>query len=229
MKWKPIIIDGYETSYEARADGKIRHINTKHIKATHYNNDGYEMVNIYYNHEWHLIGVHRIIAMVFMPIDNPNLEVNHIDGIKHHNSIDNLEWVTRTENMQHAYKTGLNVNHKGLNARHRVYPKAAIIAVIKALMDNPTNMSKIARNTGIPVDTVFLIKTGRRYADISKDMGYEPIPAQPRYDFSPYHDDIERMVRAGCTSKEIRDTIHIPINAMMYNHYIRKVRKSLTT
>jgi hypothetical protein len=59
--------------------------------------------------------LHRLICMVFHPIEGKNsmedyqgLEVNHKDGDNHNNSADNLEWCTHSENMIHAYSTGLN-------------------------------------------------------------------------------------------------------------------------
>lgn len=59
--------------------------------------------------------IHRIVCMAFKPIegkdkydDYKDLQVNHIDGNKLNNSVDNLEWVTQSENMNHAYKEDLN-------------------------------------------------------------------------------------------------------------------------
>lgn len=52
--------------------------------------------------------VHRLMMLTFFPIPNANeMQVNHIDGIKTHNSFDNLEWVTPQQNTRHAYDNGL--------------------------------------------------------------------------------------------------------------------------
>jgi len=52
--------------------------------------------------------IHRIVAITY--IQNPNnlSEVNHIDGDKHNNKIENLEWVSRQENVNHRMKNGLH-------------------------------------------------------------------------------------------------------------------------
>ena len=56
------------------------------------------------------VTVHRLVAEAFLPDWNPLLCVNHIDGDKTNNRVNNLEIVTLTENMKHAYRTGLIVN-----------------------------------------------------------------------------------------------------------------------
>lgn len=58
--------------------------------------------------------VHRLIALAFLGAPRPDqVDVNHLDGNKKNNSIVNLEWASRTENLNHAYATGL---HKPLTS-----------------------------------------------------------------------------------------------------------------
>ena len=56
--------------------------------------------------------IHKLVAMAFIPNPNDKPQVNHKDGNKLNNHIDNLEWVTKRENIQHAYDTGLFDNKR---------------------------------------------------------------------------------------------------------------------
>ena len=75
--------------------------------------NGYVYCMLYKDNKAYSKQVHRLVALAF--IQNPdNLpQVNHKDGNKENNSIDNLEWVTDIQNKKHAWKTGL------ANAEHR--------------------------------------------------------------------------------------------------------------
>lgn len=58
--------------------------------------------------------VHRLVMMAFNPVENMDeLEVNHLDGNKKNNKLENLEWCTASENQKHAFKTGLHKARKG--------------------------------------------------------------------------------------------------------------------
>ena len=78
------------------------------LKVCH-TNSGYQMVSAGSGSSTNKQYVHRLVAETW--IDNPNpdhyTQVNHIDGNKDNNSVENLEWVTPSQNHHHAYRTGL--------------------------------------------------------------------------------------------------------------------------
>lgn len=80
-------------------------------------NNGYDYfsVCIYFNGKKLYEYIHRIVAKCFIPNPDNKPCVNHINGIKSDNSVANLEWCTRSENVKHAYKNGLwNAQKKAL-------------------------------------------------------------------------------------------------------------------
>ena len=58
--------------------------------------------------------VHRMVAETWIPNPNHYREVNHINGDKDDNRVENLEWMTRSQNMGHAWRTGLNKGRRTL-------------------------------------------------------------------------------------------------------------------
>lgn len=57
---------------------------------------------------------HRLVLMAFNPVEGmEDLEVNHIDGNKKNNKLENLEWCTASENQLHAFRTGLQIPRRG--------------------------------------------------------------------------------------------------------------------
>lgn len=106
QNFKPI--PGYESFYEASSCGKIRSIRYNKILKVEkrINNNGYYSFCTCIDGIVKTHMVHRIIAETFLGPPNGRV-VNHKDGDKKNNSIENLEWVTYSQNNIHAYKIGL--------------------------------------------------------------------------------------------------------------------------
>jgi hypothetical protein len=83
------------------------HFHKGRILSSRINNSGYLSVRLSKEGSVVTRFVHRLIAEAFVPNFQDKPCVNHKDGNKLNNEIDNLEWVTHKENMQHAYRTGL--------------------------------------------------------------------------------------------------------------------------
>ena len=80
----------------------------------------YLYINLCKKGKYKKFKVHRLVAETFIPNLYNKPQVNHKDGNKQNNCIDNLEWVTCSENHLHAFKTGLR-NNKGVNhSQHKL-------------------------------------------------------------------------------------------------------------
>ena len=68
---------------------------------------GYQAVTLAKDGVNRKIRVHKLVALAFIPNPDGKPEINHKDGDKHNNKVENLEWVTAKENQRHAISTGL--------------------------------------------------------------------------------------------------------------------------
>ena len=100
------IIPNYE-NYYIYDNGDVLNTSTNKMLKGSIGEHGYKYYRLSKNNKKKMFYAHRLVAEAF--IENPNNLpiVNHKDGNKLNNNIDNLEWVSQTDNMKHAHKTNL--------------------------------------------------------------------------------------------------------------------------
>lgn len=115
-KWLPI--PGYG-GYEASSTGLIRSVDRQITQKGHKNtytrimkgkiikpgvlNSGYQVVWLSVAGKTSAVTVHRLVALAFLPNPNGYKDINHINGNKKDNRIENIEWVSRSMNIRHAH------------------------------------------------------------------------------------------------------------------------------
>ena len=118
-KWKEI--PGYDGDYQVSNLGRIRSFKKwndgrkSRILKPSTNSYGYHFVMLSKNGKQTPKTIHRLIAKAFIPNPKNKRTINHKNGDKADNKIENLEWATYSENHKHAFKNGLR-NHKGENS-----------------------------------------------------------------------------------------------------------------
>ena len=133
MKWRDI--KGYEGIYEISDTGIVRNLRSDPKNRTYPYKilipgktvGGYLFVFLSVNGKAKNRMIHRLVAETFIPNPNGLPEVNHIDGNKENNRVDNLEWCTRRDNLKHAVDNGLRYSQCNIiRGVKMVYPNGDI-------------------------------------------------------------------------------------------------------
>lgn len=161
--WKEII---NHPNYEINELGEIRNKTKGNLLTPFKTTNGYFRIRISNKSTYQL---HYLIALHF--IDNPNnyTEINHINGNKLDNFIENLEWSNRSLNMIHAYKKGLAKNSlidkKGEN-NYKAKLKNEDVSKIKQLLSQNVKQIEIAKMFNVSKMTISNIKNNKSWSDL---------------------------------------------------------------
>lgn len=117
-RWETLVYHGevYD-GFEVSDCGKIRNVKTGTVYKTYENHNGYLQVcvSLGSRKSKKVFRINIAVACTFIPNTENKPEVNHKDGNKLNNNASNLEWVTSSENMRHAYDNGLQKPLYGTN------------------------------------------------------------------------------------------------------------------
>jgi hypothetical protein len=167
-EWRNINdFNGYEISNFGNVRGKDRFsgkrssiVKGKELKQI-VNKRGYPETRFRKNGT-HFRVIHRLVAKAFIPNPDNKSQVNHIDGNKLNNRVDNLEWVSNSENQKHAYSLGLQPSRAGENNN-----KAKItdkdVTLLKELYNSGKSVVEISKLTDISISSARQIIYGRTW------------------------------------------------------------------
>ena len=100
--WKPL---RNFPSYNGSSEGRIVNVRTQKIQKPTLNKNGCAKVSLYKNGKRYVVKVRRVIAETFLG-EHPGMDVRNKNGDPMNNSVDNLEWCTRSELIKEAYERG---------------------------------------------------------------------------------------------------------------------------
>lgn len=151
MGYKTFTLDDYEITRNGEIISKKR--NGKMVKPQP-NGKGYLRVHI----AGKMYFVHRLVAEKYIPNPDNKPQVNHKDGNKLNNNVDNLEWVSNQENRDHAVKSGLQISGEKC-------PWAKLtLEQVKFIKEHAElNSRKLAEVFGVSSETIRGIRNGRSW------------------------------------------------------------------
>lgn len=150
-------------NYVIYSDGRIWSDHSKRFLTPFTDKDGYLEVTLN-KVRWK---VHRLIATLFIENDAIKPMINHKNGIKHDNRVENLEWVTATENNIHAYRNGLSKT--GENNIRSILTESEVKEILLShkTRDKQYSCSALSKKYGVAEQTIRDIIKRKTWTHIS--------------------------------------------------------------
>ena len=117
--------------------------------------------------------LHRLVLETFNPIENcENLEVNHIDGDKSNNKLENLEWCTGSFNVKHSLETGLKTPARGENISGSKLTEQQVLEICNLLKNSNLSLQDIGNKFGVSKHCIFDIKRKKSWTWLTTDYTF---------------------------------------------------------
>ena len=239
--WKPLILDGNLTVYKISTDGTILNSKTNNIVKPYLAISNKTKLPSYYKIKLHFridlktrmrksYYIHRLVAQTFIPNPENKPQVNHKDGNKLNNHIDNLEWVTQSENMIHASITGLLHPKYGSENQFSVHNEAQIHKVCKLLEKASYTIKEISAETGVNKITIYNIWKNRKWKQISCNYNIKsPLIRGTRWD-SNTRKKLNKLLKSGVYDfKKICKELSVPADITSKSFIYKRIRNSKTS
>lgn len=152
--------------------------------------------------------VHRLLALAFIPNPENKPEVNHKDGDKSNNILDNLEWVTRAENNKHARELGLNKPLKGADNGRSILSEGQAVEILTLYLNSTKPYHEIAELFGVTTTTITALMLGKTWKHL-------PLPrraSKGRDDSELSYEIVVGMIKSGVSLKTIAEKLSVKVD-----------------
>lgn len=166
---------GYEGLYMVSSFGNVMGVPKKstygHMLAQREmpSGSGYHSVCLCKDNVKKYYRVHRLVAQAFIPNLDNKPEVNHKDGNRSNNRVDNLEWVTRSENETHAFRVLGKQPNKPWAGKPRPFARKLTPEQVKAIRKDRRTAREIGREYNVSKTTIVNVKNRKIYTEVSDD------------------------------------------------------------
>jgi len=239
--WKEI--KGYEGQYEISSHGNVRSLDRvitgysqgrscfiKGRVKKQYDTNGYLGLSLCKDGFNRSFRTHRVVAEAFIPNPENKPEVNHKDGVKTNNRVENLEWNTHSENIKHAHNTGLKRNALGENHFRSTASNKLVVELKEALNEDKYTVDYLVKKFKVSTHLISKVKNNKTRKSLNLP---EPLDA-PRFRISSPVQDRGRLTASEVIA--IREMLEEGIYLFNYichkfqitNHTLHCIRKGIT-
>lgn len=177
-EWRTVVgFPGYEVSSMGRVrsiarmipcarNQSLRTLMHGRIRALSLGSNGYLILGLYHEKRAVMARVHRLVCEAFHGLSAPGMQVNHKNGIKTDNRAENLEWVTSSDNLKHAFRVLMRRPSNGsatYKGERHVRSRRFDLELVAQLFAQGMTTKEVAARIGASKDTALLLKRGEHW------------------------------------------------------------------
>lgn len=164
--------------------------------------------------------IHRLVYLIYAGDIPKNLQINHKDGNKLNNNLNNLELVTNGENVKHSIRLGFNVPKKGGEKPNAIFTDSEVITFREKFKNGEITINEICNEFNCHTLTVKEMLRGKTYSHLKNSIDIKPKPVGSTKKYLNYLDEIKKLKEFGLSCEQIG--LQLNISRSTVQKYIKE-------